>query len=150
MELCANLLQKLNKIAVISNFLACFCFIWKIFPPGSGSRRENECWSMRIWIHSPGCYETPQRRAAISHGLESGYRLTRIPGEECVRLPLHLRPPGPHPPHLGHYDNYNSVFRIRIQGSSGSASGSVFGIRIRIQGPKKWSKMLPVHNNDII
>ena len=44
MDLYANLLKKFNKIAVISNFLAFFLFLFeKIFPPGS----------MRIWIHSP-------------------------------------------------------------------------------------------------
>ena len=32
MELCANLLKKLNKIAVVSNFLAFFCFYLKNFP----------------------------------------------------------------------------------------------------------------------
>ena len=43
-------------------FLPLFCF----FPPkflttGSGSRMENECESMRVWIHSPGShYSFPQ------------------------------------------------------------------------------------------
>ena len=31
MELCANLLKKLNKIAVISNFLAFFLFLFEKF-----------------------------------------------------------------------------------------------------------------------
>ena len=32
MELCANLLKKLNKTTVISNFLAFFCFYLNNFP----------------------------------------------------------------------------------------------------------------------
>ena len=32
MELCANLLKKLNKTTVISNFLASFCFYLNNFP----------------------------------------------------------------------------------------------------------------------
>ena len=46
-----------NKLAIITNFLVFFFyfsdFIWNILPPGSGSRRENECGFVRIQIHSP-------------------------------------------------------------------------------------------------
>ena len=56
---CANL-KHLNKIAIITNFLAFFLFLFKKishpyphFEGGSGSGRENECISMKIRIHSP-------------------------------------------------------------------------------------------------
>ena len=66
-------LKKLNKFAVISNFLAFFQFSVEIFTLldpdphiecGSGSRRENECGSMRIRIHSPA-YIIP-----VAYGLD--------------------------------------------------------------------------------
>ena len=60
---CENLLvKKCNKVAVISKFLAFFQFVVDKFTLqdadphiecGSGFRRENECRSMRIRIHSP-------------------------------------------------------------------------------------------------
>ena len=42
-----------NKITITSNFHAFLLFFLKIFPPGSGARREVESGSMRIRIHSP-------------------------------------------------------------------------------------------------
>ena len=59
---CANLLQKLDRLAVITgtNFLAFFCYYLKkisLLDPdqhiecGSLSRRENECGSMWIRIY---------------------------------------------------------------------------------------------------
>ena len=51
-----------KKLQLLPIFLPLFCF----FPPkflttGSGSRMENECESMRVWIHSPGShYSFPQ------------------------------------------------------------------------------------------
>ena len=63
MELVQIYFKKLNKVAVISNFLAFFQFLvdkFTLLDPdphiecGSGSRRENECGSIQIRIHSPG------------------------------------------------------------------------------------------------
>ena len=64
-SLCKFTFFKLNKDAVISNFLAFFQFLVDKFTlldldphiecwSGSVSKRENECGSMRIRIHSPG------------------------------------------------------------------------------------------------
>ena len=62
MELVQIYFKKLDKVAVISNFLASFQFLvdkFTLLDPDphnecvSGSRRENECGSMRIRIHSP-------------------------------------------------------------------------------------------------
>ena len=62
MELVQIYFKKINKVAVISNFLAFFLSSvdkFTLLDPdthiecGSGSRRENECGSMRIRIHSP-------------------------------------------------------------------------------------------------
>ena len=57
MELVQIYFKNVNKLTIITstvstNFLAFFCYYFKIFPHGSGSRRENEYGSMRIWIHS--------------------------------------------------------------------------------------------------
>ena len=45
--------KNLNKLADFTNFLSFFQFYFYFLPPGSGSSRQNECGSMRIWIHSP-------------------------------------------------------------------------------------------------
>ena len=39
-----------------SQYLHFSVYFLQIFVPGSGSRRENECGSMRIRIHSPAYY----------------------------------------------------------------------------------------------
>ena len=62
MELVQIYFKKLYKVAVISNFVAFIQVLgdkFTLLDPdpqsecGSGSRRENECGSMRIRIHSP-------------------------------------------------------------------------------------------------
>ena len=55
MELVQTYVLIFIKLMIISNFLAFFSIvIFNFFPPGSGSRRENECGSKGIGIHSPG------------------------------------------------------------------------------------------------
>ena len=55
MEFVQIYFDNLNKLAIKTFQFPCIfsAFIWKIFPPGSGSKRDNKCGSMQIRIHSP-------------------------------------------------------------------------------------------------
>ena len=53
MELVQIYLNNCNKNTIITNFLLFSVIIFKFFLAGPGSRRENECGSLRIRIHSP-------------------------------------------------------------------------------------------------
>ena len=55
-SLCKFTFKNWINLQLCSIFLHFSVFIWKTFPPGSGSRRENEFGSMRIQIHSPAYY----------------------------------------------------------------------------------------------
>ena len=55
MELVQIYFKYFSKITMINIFLSFFLLPnFKFCIPGSGSRRENEYGSMRVWIHSLG------------------------------------------------------------------------------------------------
>ena len=139
MELCTNLLQKFNKIAVISNFLVFFCFYFKYLPSCSvadpdphGFAFKKSSW-IRIqiqiqkqWLHGHPIFELwnriSQRNQQISlnrfflfscgpylHGKTQNY-----PVEGCSKRIPHL---GLHHVH-GHVlfkkHRFESPFQMRI------------------------------------
>ena len=85
MDLLQIYFKKLNKLAVITNFLAFFCFIWNFFPPGL----------MQIRIHSPESWQKIKPISALKPVKLTNWPIMRI-RIRCTGTVVRIRILDPH------------------------------------------------------